>query len=124
MKNQNSSYGKISWGDLDVKGGAAQETIDLLKPNPVAASGYTVSVTLNSNPSGSWFDRSGYISRYGPTYSAAVFSAETIIHELGHVFEDLFGSNTTKIEDDSKSDGISQENTDRVMTSCFGWQKK
>jgi hypothetical protein len=45
--------------------------------------------------------------------------ATTLLHELGHAFDFLFGPNSTKIVDDGNSTQTSKDNTALVKQQCF-----
>lgn len=51
--------------------------------------------------------------------TSLVDNAVTILHELGHVYEYLFGQSSTQIMDDSGSGTISAANTALVKSKCF-----
>jgi hypothetical protein len=92
------------------------------QPNKAAALGWTADVVINASGAGGWFDHTQATSAYGD-FGSNIFNAKTIIHELGHVFETLFGSDSTRIVNDATSNAISFTNSDRVMTDCFGWKR-
>jgi hypothetical protein len=119
LMNGDATYGKFSWDAMGAAGNVAE--VRVTQPNQVAAVGWTVNVTINSSGGGGWFDHTGDIQRYG-NYGFNSINAATIIHELGHVFEFLFGANTTRILNDAH--GGSLANSDLVMSECFGWQKE
>jgi RHS repeat-associated protein len=119
IESGDSAYGKISWSFMDDAAVVAQ--VEAYQPNAVAAGGWTVNVVINASSTGGWYN-TGWASYFG-NYSHDQINAAVLIHELGHVFEDLFGSNTTKIKDDSASDQISWDNTKLVMKDCFGWNE-
>ena len=45
--------------------------------------------------------------------------AITLLHELGHVYSDLFGPGSTQIIDDGGNLSASQANTALVKSDCF-----
>jgi hypothetical protein len=45
--------------------------------------------------------------------------AVTLLHELGHVFSDLYGPQTTKIVSDGGDLNASQKNTKTIEDNCF-----
>ena len=47
-------------------------------------------------------------------------NATTLLHELGHVYEFLFGLGSTFLVDDDGSDKASAFNTEIVQANCFG----
>jgi RHS repeat-associated protein len=53
------------------------------------------------------------------TNPLASFDAVTILHELGHVYTDLFGASSTSILDDNSSPGQSKANSDLIRSTCF-----
>jgi RHS repeat-associated protein len=105
LRNGDAAYGKFSWEAMGAGGNVAE--VRGYEVNYAAASSYTVNVVINSTGDGQWFNRTAWRATYGDRYSDAIFDAATIIHELGHVFENLFGSSTTKIVNDG---GISAGN--------------
>jgi RHS repeat-associated protein len=46
-------------------------------------------------------------------------NAITVLHELGHVYMDVFGANSTKIQNDMDSPQTSVNNTSLVKKDCF-----
>ena len=52
-----------------------------------------------------------------------IANAETILHELGHIYEYLYGPSSTMIDDDSGDNvALSRQNTMLVSAVCFGGQ--
>jgi len=45
--------------------------------------------------------------------------AVTLLHELGHVYEYLFGPSTTLVSDDQYSAATSVSNTQLIKDTCF-----
>ncbi len=43
----------------------------------------------------------------------------TVLHELGHLYEHLFGAASTSIKNDEKDLGLSQANSALVRKKCF-----
>ena len=71
----NSNYGSFNWQNL---GGSTEAST-----NPAA--GNTVVITLNDNLNGLWFTNTG------------LQSAQTLLHELGHAYQFIYGAASTKI---------------------------
>jgi len=61
------------------------------------------------------------IDPYAPFNSSAspVQNAITVLHELGHVYEFLFGQSSTLISDDMGNNATSASNTKLVQADCF-----
>lgn len=48
-----------------------------------------------------------------------IAAAVTLLHELGHVYSDLFGAGSTAIQNDAGNNALSQANTALVQQVCF-----
>ena len=55
----------------------------------------------------------------GKKKQAQRFSAVTLIHELGHAADWLFGADASKIGDDQDDYDKSKENSELVYDKCF-----
>jgi hypothetical protein len=65
------------------------------------------SITLNTNS----------LSSIGSGNPVA--AAITLLHELGHVYDDLFGATSTLIQNDFENPDLSKANTALVTEACF-----
>jgi hypothetical protein len=62
-----------------------------------------------------WLDDIAGTFESGSTTDQAV----TLLHELGHIYSDLFGPQSTAIQNDGTSAQASQANTNLLKTTCF-----
>jgi len=76
-----------------------------------SATGTFSSATITINTSS--------IAPYNFAGTSPVDRAVTLLHELGHVFEYLFGAASTEIQDDQASGAVSAANTALVKSKCF-----
>jgi hypothetical protein len=67
----------------------------------------SAAITFNTNPSAPF------------NYQSLIVDAVTILHELGHVYEYLFGQSSTAILDDQDNVALSKANTALVQSKCF-----
>jgi RHS repeat-associated protein len=72
-------------------------------------------IRINSNPAAP-FNR-GYGGRFG--LDDATNRAITLIHELGHAAQFIYGTDSTRIVDDQNNPSASQTNSQLVRENCF-----
>lgn len=63
-----------------------------------------------------------YPDATGPQYRMGQLRAGTLIHELGHVFANYFGTSSTAIGDDSASEDLGRQSRERALSDCFNWR--
>ncbi len=91
------------------------------RPGGEAASITGVNITINGNAASPFV--AGYPSNpYGP-YGNDVGQAVTILHELGHAANALYGAGSSAILDDQTNGAMSQINSILVLNDCFGGPK-
>jgi hypothetical protein len=126
-----SSLGTISNADLGrahKNDMTAAITTGILGPGgPTNFSG--ANITINNNPSSPFNAGWAGVTLFGPpalstNYSDADLNAATIIHELGHVANDIYGPGSSAILWDQSSSvqassGLSKINTLFVLKHCF-----
>jgi len=78
---------------------------------PVSANGTFPSATITINTSS--------LAPHNFSTTSLVADAVTLLHELGHVYEFLFGADSTAILDDQTSAATSGDNTTLVKSTCF-----
>jgi hypothetical protein len=76
LYQNNPNYGSFTWAQLSP---TAEATVN---PAPFG----TAVVTLNNNLNGLWFTDS------------PLQEAQTLLHELGHVYQFIYGANSTAIK--------------------------
>lgn len=135
-----STLGSISVGNLDANKAASTSLV----PNPptyyfnpdgtlqAVNNGFAnaVSIVVNSNPQSAF--NAGYPSitanegipdaYFGPRYGASddINRAITVIHELGHAANYLFGAGSSRIlYDDTPTGVVSELNSLTVYRACF-----
>jgi len=52
-------------------------------------------------------------------FGSLLGDAVTILHELGHVYQYLFGQNSTAIKDDQGNADLTKANSALVKSKCF-----
>jgi RHS repeat-associated protein len=98
-----------------------------MNPTNVTATGYNIDNAVTSpvgyNSATGLFSSASITintSQYAPFNSGGFISdAVTLLHELGHVYEYLFGQSSTAILDDDGNKAQSQANTALVQSTCF-----
>ena len=125
--NEGGSLGGISFGDLGAPDGngsvRAAETTGILGsitlPSGTRQSVFTgANIVINTNPQAS------FIAGYGSTAlssSNIVNRAITLIHELGHAANIIYGAGSSKIQDDQNdpTGKTSKDNSKLVKKNCF-----
>jgi RHS repeat-associated protein len=124
----NGTLGSIAIGDLGgVSGGGVFAGVTTAIDEPYVNAGIPTAsitganVTISGNAASPFF--SGYPSNpYGP-YGNDVGQAVTIIHELGHVANDLYGAGASALLGDQDNPALSAINSILVINGCFGGPK-
>jgi len=118
------TYGNGSLDPAQTKGILGSTTVQGDNGQTITQSTWTgANITINSNaPAPFSSDWSGIGALSG--YSGATLNAATILHELGHAANLIYGSGSSVILDDDKSISgssmISNLNTTFILNNCFG----
>ena len=95
-----SQYGRIQWG---YNASWDQQGISAV----TSGSATSVTITLNNNGNGLFVD------------SSAISQAGTLLHELGHALDLLFGPDASAMKWDAGNTQQSEDNTRTVFDSCL-----
>jgi hypothetical protein len=106
-------YMPVAPPSLNPNGDLQYEIVNATTTNPLDANGYPT-ITINTNS----------LSSFGYTTGLGTFNiqdaAVTLLHELGHVYDALWGQNSTTIQNDSGfGNPLSPVNTANVRQACF-----
>ena len=122
-----SSLGAITNANLGVTPTPTGFQVDVAVTTGILGSGPTnfsgANITINNNPTSpfnaGWGGATAFGAPLSAAYSDAELNAATIIHELGHAANDIFGPGSSAILWDQGNRVFSQLNTNFVLKHCF-----
>jgi RHS repeat-associated protein len=115
LKSATSGYGYFELNLLPIGNGLATnaQTSGLGSFNNAYGGSFSgAAVTINMYPSAPF------------NTGSAQDDAITVLHELGHVYMDVFGAGSTKIQNDIGNTAASKANTQLVKNDCFGHKRR